>query len=489
MQKLGRNDPCHCGSGKKYKRCHLDSDSTPDSTRVRISPYIHKMSGIKFDPTGNTLSLYDRNVALITGIIDIFGLDDKTNWAEIKRKISREHVKELYKLIAWLYPPDTDVAKLLPPPSDKLRSLYMGFMRPESVLNSIVRYSLYCDQILVVTPFLNPWCIAEEYNPLVHPEEYVADTIKWILFVLPLSPWILDEHVILIPDPGDFDYKLRTETWNLAKVRSKNFSTNDIANDPQMKEYSESDFKRMWLATPTYAMKEKLKEHTPSMSDKEVDDMIKYIEKQKEQDPYFPTNPNENQTFGLHTHQTGGNLEMGLFISQLTGSYMYTDFNFRWKEIESVAKDGTDQNVWGPITQAFQKLDFKFLDKVDPKFANQVRQDGRLESMRNFLRKTYQSVSEKNDVKADTLRNIKDELVEEYHKAESDWSKIDSDLAKWVTGEGGLGSVLTAGMDWKIPALGFSMAAISHLLGSRFERKRFKQNVPLSVFIDLRNKK
>jgi preprotein translocase subunit SecA len=21
-QKLGRNDPCHCGSGKKYKKCH-----------------------------------------------------------------------------------------------------------------------------------------------------------------------------------------------------------------------------------------------------------------------------------------------------------------------------------------------------------------------------------------------------------------------------------------------------------------------------------
>jgi hypothetical protein len=23
---LGRNDPCHCGSGKKYKKCHLRGD-------------------------------------------------------------------------------------------------------------------------------------------------------------------------------------------------------------------------------------------------------------------------------------------------------------------------------------------------------------------------------------------------------------------------------------------------------------------------------
>jgi hypothetical protein len=25
----GRNDPCHCGSEKKYKRCHLDADQQP----------------------------------------------------------------------------------------------------------------------------------------------------------------------------------------------------------------------------------------------------------------------------------------------------------------------------------------------------------------------------------------------------------------------------------------------------------------------------
>src|SRR6266540_3249724 len=26
-KKIGRNDPCHCGSGKKYKRCHLVLDA------------------------------------------------------------------------------------------------------------------------------------------------------------------------------------------------------------------------------------------------------------------------------------------------------------------------------------------------------------------------------------------------------------------------------------------------------------------------------
>ena len=29
MTKTGRNDPCFCGSGKKYKRCCIDSDLPP----------------------------------------------------------------------------------------------------------------------------------------------------------------------------------------------------------------------------------------------------------------------------------------------------------------------------------------------------------------------------------------------------------------------------------------------------------------------------
>jgi hypothetical protein len=27
-KELGRNDPCHCGSGKKYKNCHMGTESS-----------------------------------------------------------------------------------------------------------------------------------------------------------------------------------------------------------------------------------------------------------------------------------------------------------------------------------------------------------------------------------------------------------------------------------------------------------------------------
>ncbi|SFC44066.1 SEC-C motif-containing protein [Alkalibacterium subtropicum] len=33
-KKLGRNDPCHCGSGKKYKKCCLDKDQKMNARQV-----------------------------------------------------------------------------------------------------------------------------------------------------------------------------------------------------------------------------------------------------------------------------------------------------------------------------------------------------------------------------------------------------------------------------------------------------------------------
>lgn len=35
---LGRNDVCWCGSGKKYKRCHLEKDADKERIRNAMKP-------------------------------------------------------------------------------------------------------------------------------------------------------------------------------------------------------------------------------------------------------------------------------------------------------------------------------------------------------------------------------------------------------------------------------------------------------------------
>ena len=42
--KLARNDPCHCGSGKKYKRCHLAADEAATRTALP-SPIAEPLTG------------------------------------------------------------------------------------------------------------------------------------------------------------------------------------------------------------------------------------------------------------------------------------------------------------------------------------------------------------------------------------------------------------------------------------------------------------
>ena len=192
-------------------------------------------------------------------------------------------------------------------------------------------------------------------------------------------------------------------------------------------------------------------------------------------------------------YQSGGSLEQGLYISQLTNSYLYTDLKFRWKEILSTQTDTTSKNPWAPIAHGFQNLDFKFLDGADLKFIHSIKSDGRLVNLRNFLRKTWREISADTPLTYEKSNELAlefaDELKGEYLKAEVEWKQIDEKLRSWLLSRGGLGAlVATGGIDWVIPSLGFAINGVNKLLDARFERKNFKQNVPLSVFVDLKNK-
>ena len=49
-------------------------------------------------------------------------------------------------------------------------------------------------------------------------------------------------------------------------------------------------------------------------------------------------------------------------------------------------------------------------------------------------------------------------------------------------------SLITGGLDWTIPALGFSIAGVGKLLSARYQRREFKTGVPLAVLLDLEKK-
>ena len=204
VAKTGRNDLCPCGSGKKFKRCCLNRNWTQNEDHTPRN-----------DPP-----LLNRNLVLIEALIDILGVKHH-DWSEIKRDLTKDQVREFFKLVAGLWPHETKLAPLLPQPDQKLRGLFIGLQRPESILENVLRYSLYSDEIVIVNPFVNPNCIAPKYNPILRPDIHKAQFLKFASMPLQLSPWIASGIVVMMPDPGDFDYPLRKATWDSARERWK----------------------------------------------------------------------------------------------------------------------------------------------------------------------------------------------------------------------------------------------------------------------------
>lgn len=472
-KKIGRNDPCPCGSGKKYKKCCLGKRSFGETNQV--------------EPERKTeLPLRERNLILLEAIADIFGFKKGVQWEDIKRTISGDKIRNLYTVVSWLWPPDTDVKSILPTPSRELRALYLGDARPEFLAKNVLRFGLYADELLIVDPFHNPWCLARDYNPLEKPDQFRADTLRLILFVALLEPWIRSGLVTLIPDPSDFDYSLRRKTCELARERCKDWepSPEDIEEfEPTQK----ADFKRFFLTMPKDHIAQTIKRAVPGVSEKQVEDTLAYVDKIRKEDPLALDQSVEATGGQLQIFRTGANLEMALYIAQLTGAFPYTNIRRRWQEILAIGKELPETaKIWSPLTKAFQDLEFKFLENVDSRFACLMRTDGRLEGFRAFLRKIWITVGGEPDVSkiGSLARDFRDELADEYHKAEAEWAEIDRALLKWA-GTTVAGGIITGGLSLEIPALGFTLAAVVELIASRMKRREFRKKVPISVFVDL----
>lgn len=477
--KIGRNQPCPCGSGKKYKKCHLNVVPVP-----RTNPNLNR-------------TIKERNIILYNAIIDIFGFNKGKTWNDFRRDMSDDQVRELYRVYGWLWPLETDIIGLLPKPSKQLRGLYIGETKADlsSILRNVVRYSLYTDEILIVNPFINPRILAPKFNPIENPSQYKQDTLEMVYFLFQLAPWIESGIVSMVPNPTDFDSDLRKSVWTMAEKRWEEqkleLSEETIAElEPRGKE----SLAKFMYRLPKDKLEITIRRALPNLSDKAVADQIDYVQKLRHNNPLL-LDQEVPDGGDLQIMRYGANLELGLYMGQLTGSYLYTDRRDQWNEILSVEQNSSaEPEVWSPLTDSFQSLEFSFLNRIDPSFALKLKEEGRLEGFRSFLRRVWISIGGNPSAKeAMTLaREFGDELQDQYGKTKEEWSKIDKDLITWLTGSTGIttitDAVIKGGMDWQAPALGFCISGVLSLLKSRTDRKNFRQNVPLAVFLDLEKK-
>ena len=214
---------------------------------------------------------------------------------------------------------------------------------------------------------------------------------------------------------------------------------------------------------------------------------MEHIEQERANDPLLPNKTLDRMPGQMMAGRMGANLEMGMYICQATGAFPYTNVKARWKEILGARRDlDATAQIWSPLTNTFQQLRFKFLDRVDSKFACSIRKDGRLQGFRSYMRRLWNVVGgEPDPSKTEGLaRDFRDELTQAFSQAQSEWDAIDRELLKWLGPTVG-GAIATGAFSLALPTAGFAVAGIGEIIQAEMKRREFRRHVPMSVLIDL----
>jgi len=432
-------------------------------------------------------SIKQRNQILYNAILEIFGFSKGKDWDDFRKELTDDKIKELYRVVGRLWNPDTEIMNLIPKPGNGLSAFYSGTIDPRVIPFTVVGYSLYVDKIILISPFLNPRVMNKEYSPYDSPSKYRNDTIKNVFTMMQIWPLIDADIVEMIPDPCDFDPYFRQRIYKMAEARMKGRgpSQEDMAH---VEKLMRDDSKRNMLNLPPEILKHQIKKVQPDLSDEELEKIVKYAQKEKLSDPLAslqPLNPGKNNG-QIQIFQMSGNLEMTLYLAQVTGSYVYTDVGYRWREIKSAVlkrpgEDGIDP--WAPVVQALDSVHFTIYLESDSRFYCLIKEKGTLNEFISLHRRICTSV-----------RNIKD-LDAAYTEAKelayliknvdmnSICDMIEKDSEKFSQHK------VKIPFSHIIPANGLSTNTITQILLTHGSNTPYLEAVPYGVYLDLQNMK
>ncbi len=477
---------CPCGTGRKYKHCCMGK---LDWTRIIQEGH---------NPT-SYLSIRGRNLLFINEIAAVLQLDSSLgprSLKDYKAAFTPDAVVKIHQALMEVWPPHIDIHKTLRAIRPDVSGLYIGDYRPDYILRGLIRHSIYSDKLIVVDPFVYPRSVRDEYNPILTPDQYRTQTLKNVNFWLSLLPWIESGVVEIIRTPADFDPRLN---WDSMKRQQKKFEENDelrkaleeSGREIRDRHMEKEVYQQLFLSSPNVYLEQKFKELGLEKEGFTIKDFIAYVERKREEDPDFlePLGPGKEGE--LHMFSTGASYDIARLTANLTGSYLVTDIYSKWKEIEIDRQDNNAQNKeWAPFAKAFQDVELKCLNNLRLEHALVLREEGRLESLRVFLRKVWKSARAAEPFSEANAKLLGEELKDEIKKAEEEWKKIDRNLLKWFGAQvsGGLlaaGPLIASGYGDFLAAAIASAGAIT-LGTTQAERKSFPNKFPAAFFFRLK---
>lgn len=486
--KISRNAPCPCGRLKKFKHCCYnkvnwealllgEEEGFAQNLTVRgknVEFFIRALISLEIDPSG-------KNV---------------TSIGELKKKITPDAVREIYHSIEMLWPDLRDFETATSPVEGEVKAFYTGSYEPAAIKAAIAKLSLYCDKILLVDPFMRPSLAQDQFNPLENPEQHRANVLKFIQIWGELWPWINAGIVEFVRPVHDFIPGLWGKILDVQRSRiDNNAELKDILEADTKEEMKESEELKAFFADTTllFGTREKLIEDYKEMTDHtgsdpfgSEDEYLKFIDLKRESSPYYFGNtcdtPNK-----MFYHQTSGSCyELAKRMCQITNSHIATNMKFRWKEVElDHTTSGIDNECWSPFAKALQDSGLKAINKTAPDLSLKIREEKRLESMRNFLRRVWRAAGNPEQFSASVSADFTSELEHEIALANAEWRDIDRSLLKWFGPPASL-AIVTASTGM-LPATGALTTAVAggafSLINSRMQRASFKDTHPAGFFM------
>jgi hypothetical protein len=338
------SDPCGCGSGIEFIRCC-----------ERLSQHDR--------PSWEFYSIRERNLMFCAAVEDILGLRSGKSWDDVRREISDAQVTRIHEAFGSLWPVDTDLTELLPRPNkDVFRAVYLGAPDPRTAAVTITGWLAHFEQVIVAHPFMNPACVRPEYSPTVSPSQHKEQTLKHVLLLFMLEPYIDAGYVHLVPDPADFNGEFGKAAMTMAKDRTTGWKPAlDSDERERFERLAKDDFKRFLGRLPGKDLRRMIQKSMPAgIDDTQLDAIIAQIKTDLQNDPYALLQPIEPGEEGAQLKSIKGYcLETAMYLAALSGAIIYTDLRAHWEQLHlhtSAANTASVDEKWKPIVDVAKTI-------------------------------------------------------------------------------------------------------------------------------------
>lgn len=431
-----------------------------------------------------------QNLIFFDFLNDLFEFKKYRNWETLAKSITELKMKRTYRKFAELFPRKMDYAAELEKLPDGFKMIHYSRLKGTTIIDEVVRFSLYTDTIVVFHPLQNPAITNQQMNPGKDPRLWLPDFINALYFYIVLQKWVRAGIVKLVVNPFDYNeewYKriLAEATERVDKADKSDpvlMEQTQLALADQLasgwgKNDSEADIKAALLAmkNPVY---------TPDEAERFARQIKAAIPKIN---PLYPHLPKNLITSQIMTEKGGGPLESILAIAELTGGNIYTPDRFHWHSLQQIHLD----EFWVKLGYVYSKVDLPFLNHVSTDFALQIRQEERLSGVRKEMKTLFTDLKDKpiDEISEKKVKELYEGFTDEIRKSSAEWDAIkkEAEIARQhlLVGSLAIPAMVTHPATIVPIALLTGNSMVNSIRSAKLKQKTFRAQNPVSVFVDV----